>query len=103
VRWKQGEKEGEEAGCFIPSQSSTPIMATEDDFIVEDVNVAGVKPLIPPAILQDELPLTDAVKRHVTAGRKQANNIIHGVDDRLLVVIGPCSIHDYAGAVDYGK
>jgi hypothetical protein len=39
------------------------MMASEDDTIVEDVNVAGVKPLIPPAILQDELPLTDQVIR----------------------------------------
>jgi len=70
---------------------------------VEDVNVLGVKPLIPPAILQDELPLTDQVKKHVTNGRFQANNIIHGIDDRLLVVVGPCSIHDYAGAVDYAN
>eukprot|EP00026_Physarum_polycephalum_P010092 Phypoly_transcript_10243.p1 GENE.Phypoly_transcript_10243~~Phypoly_transcript_10243.p1 ORF type:complete len:364 (+),score=59.52 Phypoly_transcript_10243:141-1232(+) len=77
-------------------------MASED-IVVEDLNVAGIKPLIPPAILQDELPLTDAVKKHVSEGRRQANDIIHGVDDRLLVVIGPCSIHDYAGAVDYAN
>jgi len=74
-----------------------------EDIIVEDLNVAGIKALIPPAILQDELPLTDTVKRHVNDGRRQANDIIHGVDDRLLVVIGPCSIHDYAGAVDYAN
>ena len=42
------------------------------------------------------------MKKHVTHGRRQANNIIHGMDDRLLVVVGPCSIHDYDGAVDYG-
>lgn len=78
-------------------------MSEEDDTIVEDVLVLGVKPLIPPAILQDELPLTDVVKKHVTAGRKQANKIIHGTDDRLLVVVGPCSIHDYVGAIDYAK
>lgn len=75
----------------------------EEDNIVEDVNVSGIKPLIPPAILQDELPLTDIVKKHVVSGRKQANNIIHGDDDRLLVIIGPCSIHDTAGALDYAN
>lgn len=78
-------------------------MSTDEDTIVEDVLVAGVKPLIPPAILQDELPLTDTGKKHITAGRRQANNIIHGSDDRLLVIVGPCSIHDYSGAVDYAN
>lgn len=76
---------------------------SEEECIVEDVLVAGIKPLIPPAILQDELPLTNEVKKHVFRGRKEANAIIHGGDDRLLVVVGPCSIHDYDGAVDYAK
>lgn len=87
--------------CTVPHTPSSSIMADEDT-IVEDLLVVGVKPLIPPAILQDELPSTDAVKRLVSGGRRQANNIIYGSDDRLLVVVGPCSIHDYAGALDYG-
>lgn len=79
-------------------------MLTEEETpIVEDLNVAGIKPLIPPAILQDELPLTDSIKKHVIWGRRQANNIIYGSDDRLLVIVGPCSIHDYDGAIDYAR
>lgn len=75
----------------------------DDDGPVEDVLVTMVKPLIPPAILQDELPTTPEVKHHVLVGRKEATNIIKGLDDRLLVVVGPCSIHDYNAAMDYGK
>jgi len=76
-------------------------LADSDDTIVEDVHVSGIKPLVPPAILQDEIPCSEDVKRHVNRGRKQATSIIYGEDDRLLVIVGPCSIHDVAGAMDY--
>jgi 3-deoxy-7-phosphoheptulonate synthase len=74
-----------------------------DDVPVEDVLVTAVKPLIPPAILQDELPITPKVKKHVLLGRKEATRIINGEDDRLLVIVGPCSIHDYKVALEYGQ
>jgi 3-deoxy-7-phosphoheptulonate synthase len=77
-------------------------MSVEDDR-VEDVLVVAVKPLIPPAVLQEEHPISPDVARHVRNGRIQATNIINGVDDRVLVIVGPCSIHDYKAALDYAR
>lgn len=70
---------------------------------LEDVLVLAVKPLIPPAVLQEEHPISEGVGRHVRSGRRQATAIINGADDRLLVIVGPCSIHDYKAALDYGR
>lgn len=83
-------------------KKKTPDAGDDDDEKVEDVLVTAVKALIPPAILQEELPISVAVKRHVRSGRQQSTDIINGIDDRLLVIVGPCSIHDYQAALDYG-
>jgi 3-deoxy-7-phosphoheptulonate synthase len=68
---------------------------------LEDVRIVQINPLIPPAILQEEIPLTEELVDHVAKGREQVANIVEGKDDRLLVVVGPCSIHDYKSALDY--
>eukprot|EP01111_Echinosteliopsis_oligospora_P007100 TRINITY_DN2171_c0_g1_i2.p1 TRINITY_DN2171_c0_g1~~TRINITY_DN2171_c0_g1_i2.p1 ORF type:complete len:361 (-),score=111.78 TRINITY_DN2171_c0_g1_i2:5-1087(-) len=78
-------------------------MRVSQDDQVEDISISDIKPLIPPAILQDEFPSSSEVKRHVTSGRQQARDILDGKDNRLLVVIGPCSIHDPVAAIDYAK
>jgi len=70
---------------------------------VEDVLVTEVKALIPPAVLQEEHPISAELGKHVRSGRRQATDIIMGVNDRLLVIVGPCSIHDYKAALDYGR
>jgi 3-deoxy-7-phosphoheptulonate synthase len=67
----------------------------------DDLRIAGLKPLIPPAILFEELPITERASTVVADGRDQATRIVHGDDDRLLVVVGPCSIHDPAAALEY--
>ncbi len=69
--------------------------------VTDDLRIEGLRPLIPPAILMEELPITERVARTVTRGREEATDIIHGNDDRLLVVVGPCSIHDTEAALDY--
>ncbi len=71
--------------------------------ITDDVRISGLRPLLPPAILMEELPITEAASALVSAGRQQATDIIQGVDDRLLVVVGPCSIHDIDAALEYGS
>ena len=68
-----------------------------------DLRIAGFRPLIPPAILLEELPLGDRGSETVARGRREIVNILHGRDDRLLVVVGPCSIHDPVAAVDYAR
>lgn len=64
-------------------------------------NIDFLAPLVPPAILMDELKLTDEAKASVIAGRVGFHNILTGEDDRLAVVVGPCSIHDTKAALEY--
>ncbi len=66
-----------------------------------DLRIRAQKPLIAPAVLEEELPLSDAGAELVAKTRHDIAAIITGQDDRLLVVVGPCSIHDPAAALDY--
>ena len=66
-----------------------------------DLRIRATKPLIAPVVLEAELPLSDAGAALVAQSRREVAAIITGVDDRLLVVVGPCSIHDPASAVEY--
>lgn len=68
----------------------------------DDLRIQRLRPLLPPAILLEELPLTERASELIALARTQAADIIHGRDDRLLVVVGPCSIHDVDAAVEYG-
>ena len=67
----------------------------------DDVRIEGLRPLIPPAILMEEVHPGDEAIRRIADARQQISDIVHGKDDRLLVVVGPCSIHDPAAALDY--
>lgn len=66
-----------------------------------DLRIRTQKPLIAPAVLEDELPLSDPGAQLVAQSRREVAAILTGADDRLLVVVGPCSIHDPAAARDY--
>ena len=66
-----------------------------------DLRIRAQKPLIAPAVLADELPLNDAGAAFVARARQEVAAIVSGADDRLLVVVGPCSIHDPAAALEY--
>jgi len=72
-------------------------------FQTDDVRIANLRPLLPPAILMEELPLSDEASALVAKAREQVARVIHGRDDRLLVVVGPCSIHDPAAGLDYAR
>lgn len=63
--------------------------------------VEGQDPLIPPALLISEVPATETALETIVKGRREAESIIMGQNDRLLVVVGPCSIHDPATALEY--
>jgi 3-deoxy-7-phosphoheptulonate synthase len=69
----------------------------------DDLRIAGLRPLIPPAILMEELPITEKASTTVAQARDQAAAVLRGEDRRLLVVVGPCSIHDTAAAREYGE
>lgn len=66
-----------------------------------DLRIRGTLPLIAPAVLAAELPLQPRAADHIAASRQAIAAILRGTDDRLLVVVGPCSIHDPAAALDY--
>jgi 3-deoxy-7-phosphoheptulonate synthase len=70
-------------------------------FETDDLRIAGLRPLIPPAILMEELPIGEKSSATVAKGREQIQAILRGDDDRLLVVVGPCSVHDPVAALDY--
>lgn len=70
---------------------------------LDDKRIKCIKPLIPPQILMEDIPLTLKAAQTIVSGRQSAENIIKGQDDRLLVVVGPCSIHDVNAAKEYGK
>lgn len=68
-----------------------------------DLRIRATKPLMAPALLEEELPVDDARAALVARIRREIETIIAGKDDRLLVVVGPCSIHDPAAAVEYAQ
>jgi 3-deoxy-7-phosphoheptulonate synthase len=68
-----------------------------------DLRVEGYRPLIPPAILLDELPLSETGSRTVASAREELVRILDRDDDRLIVVVGPCSVHDVEAAIDYAR
>ncbi|MBL9153527.1 MAG: 3-deoxy-7-phosphoheptulonate synthase [Verrucomicrobiales bacterium] len=67
----------------------------------DDLRIASLHQLIAPTILMDQLPITDEAAELVSDARRQAEAILKGRDNRLLAVVGPCSIHDPAAALDY--
>src|SRR3982750_4694922 len=69
----------------------------------DDVRIEQGDELLAPMQVMRELPATDRSEATTFAGRKAIHDILRGADDRLLVVVGPCSIHDYAAAIDYAK
>ena len=68
-----------------------------------DLRIRAQKPLIAPAVLEDELQLSDVGAALVAGSRRDVARVVMGVDDRLLVVVGPCSIHDPAAALEYAE
>lgn len=70
---------------------------------VEDLNVVSQEVLITPEQLQTELPLSASAAQAVTQGRETVRNILDRKDHRLIVVVGPCSIHDTKAAIDYAQ
>ncbi len=76
---------------------------TLDTTRIDDTRIKAVRALISPAVLLEELPVTPQIEAVVEQGRAAVANVLHGRDDRLVVVVGPCSIHDHDQALDYAR
>ena len=70
---------------------------------VRDQRIAKVVELAPPERLLEELPLGGERAEAVIRARKEVVNVLHGLDSRLMVVVGPCSVHDPKAALEYGR
>ncbi len=70
---------------------------------LRNLRIDSVRPLLPPAILHDELPVSAAVEKTVTEGRRAVADVLEGRSDKFLVIVGPCSIHDPVAAMDYAR
>jgi 3-deoxy-7-phosphoheptulonate synthase len=66
---------------------------------LEDIRIGAIRALISPQLLLEKLPASPAAQSVVGRARSEIASILHGQDDRLLCVVGPCSIHDHAQAV----
>ena len=71
--------------------------------VIDDIRITSMRDLITPQQLQGELAAGAKVAQHIHDSRKAVESIVYGGDDRLLVVVGPCSIHDPQAAMEYGE
>jgi len=70
---------------------------------IDDVRIQNIRPLMAPEILLEDLPVSDAQNETIFAGRREIERIIAGEDDRLVVIVGPCSIHDPEAGLEYAQ
>ncbi len=70
---------------------------------IDDTRIREIKELAPPAHLLREFPASPIAAQTTYSARHAIHRVLHGADDRLLVVVGPCSIHDYDAAIDYAS
>jgi 3-deoxy-7-phosphoheptulonate synthase len=72
-------------------------------YMTDDLRIKEIKELSPPSHLIREFPCTDKASQTVHDARNAVHRVLHGMDDRVVVVIGPCSIHDPAAAREYAQ
>src|SRR5919107_1545359 len=80
-----------------------PTVYDSEPTVTSNLRIAGIRPLVPPAILVERLPLPPESAVTVQRTRQEVSRILRGEDDRLIVVVGPCSIHDASAALDYAR
>jgi len=69
----------------------------------DDLRIRRIKEVITPSEVMREYPLSDETEKFILETRLVVHHILKGEDDRLLVIVGPCSIHDPVAALDYAK
>ena len=67
----------------------------------DDLRITGKKGLIPPVIMHDETPTDERAAETISSVREAVSRCLHGLDDRLVIIVGPCSIHDMDAALEY--
>ena len=72
-------------------------------YVTDDLRIKEIKEVMPPGLLQEQLPITDEAAKTVYDARQAIRAVLQGQDDRLVVIIGPCSIHDVVAARDYAN
>ena len=98
-----GEVPTELATLFEVMPGVERVVGSEKSSGTRDLRVADIRPLLPPAILLEQLPLTEDLSTTVQRTREEVVRILNGRDDRLIVVVGPCSVHDPLAALDYAQ
>jgi 3-deoxy-7-phosphoheptulonate synthase len=69
----------------------------------DDLRIRDIQQVAPPKVLLGEFPISEVAARTVYEARREIQRILHGKDDRLLVVVGPCSVHDPDAAIEYAE
>jgi 3-deoxy-7-phosphoheptulonate synthase len=75
--------------------------STHDTTRIDDLRIRAVRPLVTPALLQEWLPVPPEAQTLVESSRAALSDVLNGRDDRLVVVVGPCSVHDHDQALMY--
>ncbi|MGZ5158062.1 MAG: 3-deoxy-7-phosphoheptulonate synthase [Caldimonas sp.] len=86
---------------FLHDREAGSRNSTLDTTRIDDVRIGAVRPLITPALLQERVPVGDDTLAVVETSRAAIAAVLHGADHRLVVVVGPCSIHDHDEALEY--
>ncbi len=96
---------GHTLGTLKSAMTSTVAapLTTHDTTRIDDTRIGAVRPLITPALLEEKLPVPQAAQALVESSRAAISRVLHGTDDRLIVVVGPCSIHDHDQAMEYAR
>ena len=79
------------------------VLPTQDTTRIDDTRIGAVRPLITPALLQEWLPVPAGTLALVEQSRTAISRVLRAQDDRLILVVGPCSIHDHDQAIDYAR
>ncbi|KAK0519673.1 hypothetical protein OC834_007304 [Tilletia horrida] len=85
------------SSAFLP----LPSPSLHHKYLSSSLTARAITAVIPPQILVEEYPLTIGAAQTVLAGRRATEDILKGIDDRLVVVVGPCSVHDVRAALEY--
>ena len=83
--------------------SSRLVPAMQSKYNTDDLRICETKEVIPPDQVHNEMPMSENAAKTILHARESIHRILSGQDDRLLVIVGPCSIHDTNAAHEYAQ